>query len=87
MELELTPENRFLCGLVLSGHEFENSEQIESFLPKFLNKMSYSQMTSVVCNTLIRNTETEDFVKKIIDTEPTPDFLRQFFIPTFEKVS
>ena len=85
-DMEMTTENRFLSGLVLVSHEFK-SEQIESFLPQFLIKMTQVEMKVERFNALVRHTETEKFITKIIDTESTPDFIKQFFIPTSEKVS
>ena len=86
MDLEIDTKNRFLSSLVLSSHEFEYSEQIKSFLPQFLGKMTHDQMKIEVYNTLLRYTETENFITKIIDNESTPDFLKQVFIPTIKKV-
>jgi hypothetical protein len=86
-DMEMEPETRFFCCLVLSTASFKYSKQIETFLPVFVSKMSYDQMKSAAFNAHIRHNETEDRVKKIIDTEPTPDFLKQFLLPTSEKIS
>ena len=86
MDLELTTDTRFLCGLVLSSYEFEHSEQIKSFLPKFLSKMTAAQMIIEGYSSFICHSQTEDFIMKMLNTERTPDFLKQFLIPTSEKV-
>ena len=84
-DMEMTTENRFLSGLVLVSHEFK-SEQIESFLPQFLSKMTHVEMRLEAYETHVRHIETENFITKMIDTESTPDFLKEFLIPTSEKV-
>ena len=86
MDLEITAENQFLCALVLSGHEFEGTEQIKSFLLEFLKKMTHDEIKNEAYNTLIGHNDTEEFVTNIIDTKPTPDFLKQFLVPTCDTV-
>ena len=86
MDLEMTPKTRLLCGLVLSSYEFEHTEQIKSFLPKFLNKMSHDQMKIEAYHATKCYIETEDFITKMIDIKGITDFLKQFLIPTNKKV-
>ena len=83
MDLEMTPKTRFLCCLVLSGHEFANSEQIETFFPKFLKQMSHDQMRIEAFEaTHTDHEKIEDFITKIIDIKAITDFLPQFLMPT-----
>ena len=90
MKLEITSKSRYLCGLVLSSHEFANSEQIQTFLPNFMNKMTHDQMKIEAYNAtnccIESYTETEDFIKKMTDINGTTDFLKEFLIPTNQKV-
>ena len=85
MNLKMTPKTRFLAALVLVGPEFENSDQFDSFFPKFMNKMSYSKMEYEALQSHFNFSQTEEYVKKMIDTEGI-DFVCQFLIPTTEKV-
>ena len=86
MDLKIKPKHRFLCGIVLSSHEFEPFEQIKSFLPKFLIKMTHTEMQLAAYQATNSYIETEDFITKMIDIKGTTDFLKEFLIPTNKKV-
>ena len=86
MELEMTPEIRFFAALVLLGPEFENTTQFDSFLPNFLNQMTHVEMEHESLKSVQNYGQTEENIKKIIDREGIVDFLREFLIPTSEKV-
>ena len=43
-------------------------------------------MTSEAYKTLVRDAETEGFIRKMTDIEPTSDFVTQFLLPTSKKV-
>ena len=86
MELEMTPKTRFIAVLVLLGPEFENSNQFDSFVRQFLNKMSHNEIQNESLNCVLNYGQTEENIKKIIDRDGIVDFLREFLIPTIEKV-
>ena len=48
--------------------------------------MSHKQRKIEAWKAVINHTETEEFITKMIDTKPTPDFLKQFLLPTCDKV-
>ena len=93
MELEMTPETRFmvLLVLVLMGPEFENTNQFDSFLPNFINQMTHDEMEHESLKSIHNYGQTEEKIKKIMNTGPPVtggivDFLREILIPTTEKV-
>jgi len=79
MDLEMTPKNRLLCGLVLSSYEFEHTQQIKSFLPKFLKKMTHDQMQLAAYHATNCYNETEDFITKMIDIKEPLIFSNNFW--------
>ena len=86
MDLKFKFGTRFLCGLVLSSDEFEHSEQIKSFLPKFFKKISLVGMQVEAYHATNCYIETEYFIAKMIDIKGTTDFVKEFLIPARQKV-
>ena len=62
--------------------------QFDLFLREFFNKMSHNEIEQETLKSVFNYGQTEENIKKIIDTEGilVVDFLREFLIPTTEKV-
>ena len=82
-QTEILPDVRYQTSLILAALA---NEEVNSFLTKFLTKMSVKEFTKLCFMAQFDIQKTEEFLKANINTKGINDLLRDFLVPKNNEV-